>query len=856
MIMDIETTIDGTLAARAMRGEETPFVLFSGSPALTARQLDALAARMATRLADMGVRRNSRVLVCFRHSPEMLVMLLGAWKLGAVVLPTDRFIDKKAMRSAIANTEPSAAVFGAGLEELMEEMTPLLEEHSIAAELVRCDRLPAEEHPGIAHGTDDAALCLFTSGSTGLPKGVVLTHRNLLAGARNVISTTGVEDSDRVLCVLTLAHLNGLVTTFITPLASNGSVVYLEDDFTPSRVAGLIDLHACTWFSATPTQYALMVSPPLDESTFSFSTLKFCRSASAPLPPRILREFEEHYGVPIIETMGTTESAGQIFSNPMPPGQRKPGHVGFPHAYIDVRLVDENGDAVTKPHTQGELQIKGDCMLREYYKDTTATAKAYDGEWFKTGDLCEWDEDGSFRITGRSKEIAIYCGLNVSLRAIEDAIHELGVVMDVACVGREHPVFGEIINIYALPFKETGEDAFQRISNQLAEAARPFLPNALALGNIKFAKEFRRSGVGKILKGFLSSAEILFSHDRALPTDPRALLSHVLGVDESEITDDAMIGSLKRWDSLAHVSLMLATEDILGRRLTRQEMTALLTFHGLRHVLNGEQGALPPTKTSAIRTLISQLRDAGYGDGQNVNYLMMGFAHCAKMGIYDPETLLDALIDALPSGAHLVMNAFTWQFCSTGSYHHTRTKSEMGLINELFLRRPGVIRSEHPIYSYGVWGPQAEDIAQFDCGTCWGKGSLTWKLGERKDVRALTYGLPLRIDSLFRANPVVHALEEQFRVPYRYFKEFKGTVDFGRGPEKYATRMYVRQLEPEIRNDWYVLSEQLKNLPDSVYDTSIPVMAYWCHEIMTLGKTVLEEDLMALTDQRGTTPSG
>lgn len=849
MIIDNNMTIDGVLSERSARGNENPFVLFSSSPSMTAAELDSSAARMATLLSEMGVRKDSRVLVCFKHSPEMLVMLLGAWKLGAVVLPTDRFVDQKAMQNAIANTEPSAAVFGAGLDEVMAEMTPLLDSHDIPTTLIQCDQLPQEEHAGVAHSADDAALCLFTSGSTGLPKGVVLTHRNLLAGARNVISTAQVGKADRALCVLTLAHLNGLVTTFITPLMSGGSVVYQEEDFTPTRVVNLIDRHECTWFSATPTQYALMVSPPLDKSAFSLGTLKFCRSASAPLPPRILNEFEEHYGVPIIETMGTTESAGQIFSNPMPPEERKAGYVGFPHEYIEVRLVADDGTVITAPRTQGELQIKGDCMLREYYKDPETTAKAYDREWFKTGDLCEWDDEGYYRITGRSKEIAIYCGLNISLRAIEDAIQELGQVMDVGCIGRGHPVFGEIIDIYAQPLEDTEPEAFQKLADALAAAARPFLPNALALGHIKFIQEFKRSGVGKKLKGFLPEMDVLYSHDRTLPTDPRALLAHVLNVDETAITDSAMIGSLKEWDSLAHVSLMLATEDILGRRLTRQEMTALLTFHGLRHVLKGGNGRTLETKGSSIKTVISQLQDAGYGDGPNIYYLMMGFAHCASMGIYDPEALLDALVNALPSGAHLVMNAFTWHFCSTGTYHYQNTKTEMGLINELFVRRPDTIRSEHPIYSYGIWGPNAEEIARFDSDSCWGKGSLTWKLGERKDVRALTYGLPLMNDSLFRANPVVHAVEEAFEVPYRYFKEFKGTADFGRGPEKCSTRMFVRQLEPEVENHWGLLSDQLKALPESVYDTTIPIMGYWCHEIVTLGSEILEKDIMGLTPE-------
>ncbi|MFH1912646.1 MAG: AMP-binding protein [Pseudomonadota bacterium] len=843
-------TISDILDARSADGKTSPFLLFSGSESLTASQLDHLAGRVATKLAALGVVKGARVLVCFRHSPEMLSMLMACWKLGAIVLPTDRFIDTDALRIAIANTQPTAAIFGPWLDEQAERMAPILKENNIAFAPIRHEELPSQPHPGCACESDAPALCLFTSGSTGLPKGVVLSHANLLAGARNVVATTEVDKDDRALCVLTLAHLNGLVTTFLTPLVSGGSVVYLEEDFTPTRVAKLIDKFRCTWFSATPTQYALMISPPLEKTAFSFASLKFCRSASAPLPARVFDEFEAHYGVPMIETMGTTESAGQIFSNPMPPAARKAGHVGFPNRHVEVRLVDEQGKPVVAPRVQGELQVRGDCMMLGYHNDPETTASAFDHGWFKTGDICEFDEEGYYRITGRTKEIAIYCGLNVSLRAIQDAVQEQGIVLDAACVGREHPVFGEIIDLYAVPYEQTQETAYPDLVRALADTARPYIPNALALGQVKLVREFKRSGVGKTLKGFLPELEVLYAHDRRLPTEPEELLAHVLGVPRESIDDDAMIGSLKQWDSLAHVSLMLATEDVLGRRLSRIEMNALLTLHGLRLVLKGDGATVLKSRKSAIRTVVQQLNDAGYGDGPTINYLMMSFAHCAAMHIYDPDALLDALIEALPSGAHLIMNAFTWDFCTTGRYHHVFSKTSVGLINDLFLRRQGTVRSEHPIYSYAIFGPNAAEIARFDCGTCWGEGSLTWKLGTRKDVRTLTYGLPKLYNSLFRANPVVHAAEEKHQVPYRYFKKFEGTVDYGSGPKRYATSMYVRRLEPEALNNWTKLSSRLCALPDTVYDEDVPIMAYWCHKVMELSSELLGEDAYALAEKK------
>jgi aminoglycoside N3'-acetyltransferase len=196
------------------------------------------------------------------------------------------------------------------------------------------------------------------------------------------------------------------------------------------------------------------------------------------------------------------------------------------------------------------------------------------------------------------------------------------------------------------------------------------------------------------------------------------------------------------------------------------------------------------------------------------------------------------------------MNAFTWDFCSTGHYHHIFSKTSMGLINDLFLRRPETIRSNHPIYSYAIYGPDAPELARFDCNTCWGEGSLTWKLGSRKDVRTITYGLPKLYNSLFRANPVVHAVEEKYLVPYRYFKEFTGTANFGNGPRQCATRMYVRRLNPEALNDWTMLSEQLRAQPDTIHDDRIPIMAYWCHKVMEIGSELLTKDVYALAENK------
>ena len=296
---------------------------------------------------------------------------------------------------------------------------------------------------------NDAALCIFTSGSTGVPKGVVLSHRNLVEGARNVIAGKGLDHSDRVLCVLPMSHLNGLATTFVTPLVSGGSVVYLQGAFDPARALQLIDEHGCTWFSAVPTQYAYLTRPLVPREQCSLKTLRFCRSASAPLAVAVRREFEEHYGVPIIETMGMTETSGQIFCNPMPPREPRAGSVGLPVRF-EVRIVGENG-SVCGVDQIGEIQVRGPAVMLGYLDNPEETARAFDGEWLRSGDLGSFDRDGFYHIRGRIKDIAIFSGVNISLRTIEASIQEARLCDDIACVGVPDYFFGETVVAYVIP---------------------------------------------------------------------------------------------------------------------------------------------------------------------------------------------------------------------------------------------------------------------------------------------------------------------------------------------------------------------------------------------------------------------
>ncbi|NND91559.1 MAG: AMP-binding protein, partial [Granulosicoccus sp.] len=282
-------------------------------------------------------------------------------------------------------------------------------------------------------------VLMYTSGTTGRPKGVVLSHGNLLAGGRNVVLAHGLTSSDRALCVLPLYHINGLCVTLLGPLLSAGSAVF-PVRFSTSGFWQWIDRFQCTWFSVVPTQIAYLLR---DAGTaVQRPLLRFGRSASAPLSPAVHDSFERLFGIALIETMGLTETAAQILSNPLPPGVRKLGSPGVPFG-DEVRVVDASLSDVPAG-CEGELLIRGPNVMQRYFKDPAATREAVTAEgWLRTGDMGYRDQDGYLFITGRLKELIIKGGENIAPREIDDALYQHADVIEAAAFAIPCERFGQ-----------------------------------------------------------------------------------------------------------------------------------------------------------------------------------------------------------------------------------------------------------------------------------------------------------------------------------------------------------------------------------------------------------------------------
>ncbi len=273
----------------------------------------------------------------------------------------------------------------------------------------------------------------------------MLTHGNMVAGGTFVSSAHALGEADRVLAVLPLYHINAQVVTIAATLVHGGSLV-MPRRFSVSEFWALACGRRCTWINVVPTIISyLLAGPDPRAAGLDPDAIRFCRSASAPLPPEHHRAFEQRFGIGIIETMGLTETAAPVFTNPLDPAHRRIGSPG--RAYGNEAKVVDPLDGRELPDGQaGEILVRGPNVMKEYYKSPEATAKALAADgWLHTGDLGMRDADGYYFITGRLKELIIKGGEKIAPREIDEALYRHPAVLEAAAVGVPDPHYGQEI---------------------------------------------------------------------------------------------------------------------------------------------------------------------------------------------------------------------------------------------------------------------------------------------------------------------------------------------------------------------------------------------------------------------------
>jgi acyl-CoA synthetase (AMP-forming)/AMP-acid ligase II len=429
--------------------DAAPALSAPGRQPLSFGALRALIVDTVAALNGIGIGRNDRVAIVLPNGPEMAAAFIACAS-GVTSAPlnpayrADEFefylsdLNAKALIVEAGSTSPAVEV----ARKLGVRIVELVPQPDAGAGAFTLSLAPG---PAVAHGgfaqPDDVSMVLHTSGTTSRPKIVPLSQRNLAASAQNIRDTLKFRPDDCGLNIMPLFHIHGLIAGVMAPLAA-GSQVFCTPGFNALKFFAWMDEAKPTWFTAVPTMHQAIASrAPKNLDIIKRHPLRFMRSSSSSMPPQVIREAEEIFGAPLVESYGMTEATHQMASNPLPPGARKPGTVGVA-AGPEVGIMAEDGSLLPRGDT-GEIVIRGANVTAGYESNPKANAEAFQNGWFRTGDQGVMDAEGYISITGRLKEIINRGGEKVSPREVDEILMDHAAVAQVVCFGMPHPKLGE-----------------------------------------------------------------------------------------------------------------------------------------------------------------------------------------------------------------------------------------------------------------------------------------------------------------------------------------------------------------------------------------------------------------------------
>jgi len=417
-----------------------------GGPVVTYDQLRQQIDALAAKLNQFGLGRGDRIAMALPNGLEMIAAFLAASTVGTAAplnpayrLDEFRFYleDTGARALIVPPTGSDEARQAAGDQTLVIE-ADLDSQGQVQFSSAGIAGPPrARDYPN----PDDTALVLHTSGTTSRPKRVPLLHTNLMISARNVAETYQLSAEDVSLCVMPLFHVHGLVASTLATLLTGGTVV-VPPRFNPLTFWSAVRDHRASWYSAVPTIHQVLLSrAKAGARPAGAEHLRFIRSCSAALPPQMMADLEERFGVPVLEAYGMTEAAHQMASNPLPPSARKPGSVGCGTA-VGIAILDEAGELLPAGAV-GEVSIKGPNVFSGYEGNAEANAASFSQGWFRTGDQGYLDNDGYLTLVGRLKELINRGGEKISPREIDEALLAHPAVAEAVSFGIPDRVYGE-----------------------------------------------------------------------------------------------------------------------------------------------------------------------------------------------------------------------------------------------------------------------------------------------------------------------------------------------------------------------------------------------------------------------------
>ncbi len=449
--------------------------------------------RIARLLADLGLRPGDRVTVQVKKSPTVVALYLACLRAGLVFHPLNDDYRREELGFLLGDAEPALTVCDPQSASLFAGLLPagrhLLTLADSGGSLTERAAHYAPAFDTVARSKDDLAILLYTSGTTGKPKGAMITHGNLATNAAALVDAWGFSATDRLLHALPLYHAHGLFVGLGCTLLARASMLFLPKFDAATLIRHLPD---CTVMMGVPTYYArLLREPGLDREACRH--IRLFISGSAPLTPELFSAFEARTGQRILERYGMTET-GMNTSNPLR-GERRPGSVGLPLAGVEVRITDTAGQPLPAGSI-GNIELRGPNVFPGYWRAPEKTAEAFTADgFFRTGDLGCLGADGYLDIVGRAKDLIISGGLNVYPREVEILLDSLPGVAESAVIGVPHADFGEAVVaiITARPGTTPGESA-------LIAALRERLARFKIPKRVLVVEELPRNAMGKVEK--------------------------------------------------------------------------------------------------------------------------------------------------------------------------------------------------------------------------------------------------------------------------------------------------------------------------------------------------------------------
>jgi len=488
------------LSTRVATSPDKPF-LFSEADGrqFTYAEFASSVDATARLLAAHGITKGDVVSLLMPNGAEYIIAYFACWRLGALAGPVNSLLKEHETAFVMNNSEAKAVLIHSEFRERIESIKqklPHLKSVITFDDEAHATRERANSTTNLSLsniGRDDDAIIIYTSGTTGKPKGCLLTHGNIIANARQISEWLNFTATDRLLTIMPLFHMNAVSVTTMSPLYAGGSTV-ISPKFSSSKFWNTISDYQITSFGSVATMLSMLLStyPNGVPEGLKTDQLRFAMCGSAPVPAEVIKKFEETFNCPVGEGYGLSESTCRSTFNP-PDKRGRPGSCGLPIGN-EMKVFDDD-DHELPDGELGEIVLRGENILKGYFKDPEATEKAFRSGWFHTGDIGYRDPEGFFYIVDRKSDMIIRGGENIYPREIDEILYRHPAVAAAATIGVPDPLYGEEVAAFVVL-----KDGMKVREEEIIDYCKAELADYKCPKSVRFVKDIPKGPTGKLLK--------------------------------------------------------------------------------------------------------------------------------------------------------------------------------------------------------------------------------------------------------------------------------------------------------------------------------------------------------------------